>query len=188
MKVFVFQMKNYSSGKIRLVMRYQSGHVFSEFWRNVPEIIICSIFNTNFFIESFLQISFCSSCIWRTQNIVLFGKIEEESIEHLFFDCGKTFQFWEVFANHLRQCFPDFTLEKKHILLGSRNFCSFLNLLVLIAKKYIYSCKLKEKLPNIVELEFKIKKYYSLEKYIALKNNKLFVFEKYWTPLHHIFP
>jgi len=32
-----------------------------------------------------------------------------------------------------------------------------------------------------------IKKYYSLEQYIAIKNNNLKDFEKYWPPVKHVF-
>jgi hypothetical protein len=63
-----------------------------------------------------------------------------------------------------------------------------LNLLTIITKKYIYKCKFKDKIPNIVELKFKIKNYYSLELYIARKNNKLASFEKLWGPLKYVFP
>jgi hypothetical protein len=39
-----------------------------------------------------------------------------------------------------------------------------------------------------VEFKFKIKNYYSLELYIARKNNKLSAFEKLWGPLKYVFP
>ena len=42
-----------------------------------------------------------------------------------------------------------------------------LNLLTRITKNY--KCKFKDKIPNILELKFKIKNYYSLELYIARK-------------------
>jgi hypothetical protein len=57
----------------------------------------------------------------------------------------------------------------------------------IITKNYIYKCKFKDKIPNIVELKFKIKNYYSLELYIARKNNKLAAFEKFWGPLKYVF-
>ena len=37
----------------------------------------------------------------------------------------------------------------------------------LIAKNYIYKYKLKEKIPNIIELKYRIKNYYSFEQYIS---------------------
>ena len=59
--------------------------------------------------------------------------------------------------------------------------------MLLIAKNYIYKCKLKGKLPNIFELESKIRSYYFVEKHIAAKNNKLVAHEQYWAPLHKTF-
>jgi hypothetical protein len=44
-----------------------------------------------------------------------------------------------------------------------------------------------KKNPNIIELKYRIKNYYSLEQYIAIKNNNLKGFEKYWTPVKHVF-
>jgi hypothetical protein len=61
-------------------------------------------------------------------------------------------------------------------------------IITIITKNYIYKCKFKYKIPNIVELKFKIKNYYSLELYIARKNNKLAAFEKLWGPLKYVFP
>jgi dihydrodipicolinate synthase/N-acetylneuraminate lyase len=61
-----------------------------------------------------------------------------------------------------------------------------LNLLTIITKNYIYKCK--DKIPNIVEFKFKIKNYYSLELYIARKNNKLAAFDKFWGPSKYAFP
>jgi ribosomal protein S8 len=74
-------------------------------------------------------------------------------------------------------------------LLGFKEESLTLNLLILIAKNYIYTCKckLKEKNPNIIELKYRIKNYYSLEQYIAIKNNNLKGFEKYWIPVKHVF-
>jgi hypothetical protein len=56
-------------------------------------------------------------------------------------------------------------------LLGFKEENLTLNLLILIAKIYIYKCKLKEKLPNIIELKHRIKNYYSLEQYIAIRKH-----------------
>jgi hypothetical protein len=62
-------------------------------------------------------------------------------------------------------------------------------LLTHIAKNYIYiNVKIREKIPNIIELKYRIKNYYSLEQYISIKNNNLKDFEKYWTPVKHVFP
>ena len=52
----------------------------------------------------------------------------------------------------------------------------------------IFKRKQSEKIQNIIELKYRIKNYYSLEQYIAITNNNLKDFEKYWTPMKHVFP
>jgi hypothetical protein len=42
---------------------------------------------------------------------------------------------------------------KEQFLLGFKEDSLTLNLLILIAKNYIYKCKLKEKIPNIMEIQ-----------------------------------
>jgi hypothetical protein len=87
-------------------------------------------------------------------------------------------------VGNLYQC----CFHKEQFLLGFKEESLTLNLLISIAKNYTYKCKLKEKIPNIIELKYRIKNYYSLEQYIAIKNNNLKGFEKYWTPVKHVFP
>lgn len=117
-----------------------------------------------------------------------FCKTEVETIEHLFYDCSVTHQFWVLFESYLKNFYVDFELNKMEILLGSNSYSLFLNLLILIARNYIYKCKLKEKSPNIIELKRIIKQYQQVEEYVALKNNKILFFERYWAPLNHVFP
>ena len=151
----------------------------STYLKNFQYKLLHRIIPTNkfLFLINLKETKYCTFC-----------KTEEETIEHLFYDCNKTYTFWQQFSNCVRLFFVDFELNKKNILLGSQEYSLFLNLLVVIAKKYIYSCKLSEKVPNIKELEMKIKYYYSLEKYVAIKNNKSIAFDKYWSPLQQIFP
>ena len=47
---------------------------------------------------------------------------------------------------------------------------------------------MKEKVPNISELRSKLKFLYNVEEYIAMKNNKIQIFERRWTPLNNILP
>jgi hypothetical protein len=52
------------------------------------------------------------------------------------------------------------------------------NLILIIAKNYIFKCKLNEQRLNIVEFKHKIMWYRSLEQYISKKNNTILAFEK----------
>ena len=98
--------------------------------------------------------------------------------------------FPESFYDCLKRYFHTIEFHKEQFLLGFKEESLTLNLLILIAKNYIYTCKckLKEKIPNIIELKYRIKNYYSLEQYISIKNNNLKGFEKYWAPVKHVFP
>lgn len=116
-----------------------------------------------------------------------FCKTEEETIEHLFFDCSVSYNFWSLFRGCVKNFYVDFELDKEKTLLGSKSYSLFLNLLILITKNYIYKCKLREKLPSIIELKFIIKHYQQLEEYIAVKNSKQAILERYWAPLNEIF-
>ena len=117
-----------------------------------------------------------------------FCNVEDETVEHLFFNCPLIFPFPRAFYDCLKRYFHNIEFHKEQFLLGFKEESLTLNLLILIAKNYIYKCKLKEKIPNIIELKYRIKNYYSLEQYIAIKNNNLKGFEKYWTPVKHVFP
>ena len=103
------------------------------------------------------------------------------------------YQFWRVFFECLKRYFNNIELNKKNVLLRFQTLqgnllLNLLTIITIITKNYIYKCKFKDKIPNIVELKFKTKNYYSLELYIARKNNKLAAFEKLWGPLKYVFP
>jgi len=105
-----------------------------------------------------------------------------------YWTCPLIFPFLRVFYDCLKRYFHNIEFRKERFLLGFKEESLTLNLLILIPKYYIYKCKLKEKIPNIIELKYRIKNYYSLEQYIAKKNSNLKDFEKYWTPVKHVFP
>ena len=54
------------------------------------------------------------------------------------------------------------------------------DLISIIAKNYIFKCKLNEQRLNIVEFKHKIMWYRSLEQYISKKNNTILAFEIYF--------
>ena len=93
-----------------------------------------------------------------------------KQLKHLFFNCPLTFPFLRAFYDCLKRYFHNIEFHKEQFLLGFKEESLTLNLLILIAKNYIYKCKLKEKILNIIELKYRIKNYYSLEQYIAIKH------------------
>ena len=120
-------------------------------------------------------------------KLCTFCKTDDETIEHLFFDCTLVNSFWEDFSLKLKQFFVNFEIDKRQIFLGYEQESLFLNFMILFAKNYIYKCKFKENIPNIVDIKNRLEKYYAAEVCTAQKNNKLFSCERFWAPLQQIF-
>ena len=62
-----------------------------------------------------------------------------------------------AFYDCLKRYFHNIEFRKEQVLLGFKEESLSLNLLILIAKNYIYKCKLKEKIPSIIELSIELK-------------------------------
>ena len=56
----------------------------------------------------------------------------------------------------------------------------FVNHILLIAKKYIYSCRCNKAKPSIIAFKAQVKKIYQLEEKIAQFNNKWPIHQKKW--------
>ena len=115
-----------------------------------------------------------------------FCKANDETIEHLFFDCPISYRLWQFISNRFKLYFVNFVLNKENIFLGCKDESLLLNLLIILTKNYIYKCKLNEAKPNTIELKNKIKKYQSFDQYIAKKNNTVQAYEKFWAPIYII--
>lgn len=120
-------------------------------------------------------------------QLCCFCKTDIETVEHLFYDCRITQQFWDSFIRKLKNFFHNVIFDKEKLLLGFVKETPLLNLLVIITKKYIYKCKLNETLPSIIGLQCKIEHYRLCEHQIALKRNTVTKFESFWNPLSSIF-
>jgi hypothetical protein len=114
----------------------------------------------------------------------------EETIEHFFFDCALTKQFWYAFltwwntGEHYSN--PD-TLEEHDVILGY-NLCDknerTLNCCILIGKKMIYEQKSYHKnQPDIYKYHCDLKEVIRMEKQICTKNDTLIEFYKIWGDL-----
>ena len=55
-----------------------------------------------------------------------------------------------------------------------------INLILIIAKQYLYSCRQNKSLPSIKVLNLKIKTIHQLETMIAKSNNKLRAYNMKW--------
>ena len=85
-------------------------------------------------------------------NLCNFCKLEAETIEHLFVDCPYVKEIWDAVEDMLLDRFNiPISLNKTNILFGKFNTCNTYkveNLLILIIKQYIFTCKYKSKKLN----------------------------------------
>jgi exonuclease III len=111
---------------------------------------------------------------------------EDETIEHFFFGCEKTKDFWYFFLrwwNALGNNTPNI-LEEKDIILGhnlSNNKELTLNSCILTGKKMIYEQKnYKNQQPDFYKFLLDLKNVVETERHISIKNNKLDCFLDFW--------
>ena len=97
--------------------------------------------------EIFLKI-----CKIKESATCTFCQISEETIEHLFWACPIINKFWQN-LNICLQPYIDMSnsLNAPYILLGiyNDNSSDLLNLIIIIAKRYIYAQKCKDKQPTM---------------------------------------
>ena len=100
-----------------------------------------------------------------------FCNSEEESLEHLLYLCKSSTFFWKELlswiaveanivlnASLLDILFGKFDLEKHFLLV---------NHILLLAKHFIYKCKLSKVIPSLLVFKAKLKATYKVELYIA---------------------
>ena len=116
-----------------------------------------------------------------------FCQKEDESVEHLLFYCNITENFWLAFSSWIiKQNISMETLTLINILFGvfddNEDFV-ILNHLLLIAKSFIYKCKLNKTKPALRVFVEKIKLVYHIERNIAKRNDRLYKHYKKWEKL-----
>ena len=102
-----------------------------------------------------------------------FCEKEDESLEHLLFYCTKS--FWLAFSSWINKQNME-TLTLINILFGPFNDnedFAILNHLILIAKYFIYKCKLHKTKPTLRVFFEKIKLVYHIERKIAKRIGRL---------------
>jgi hypothetical protein len=110
---------------------------------------------------------------------------EVETIDHFFFDCKITKQFWRAFQtwwNVITNLNIDI-IEERDVLLGyirDGNDFKIFNCCLLIAKSMIYRNKNLNIQPNIYSFHCALKDYLEVEKHIAGNVNKIDVLADEW--------
>ena len=129
---------------------------------------------TNIHVSKWLQgqDQFCTFCKKVPENYV-----------HLFFSCEIIRKIWSALSKWLRYfCYIDLEIDESQLLLNlyKDSFKNMTNTIILITKQYIYRCKCYKSKPIFQELIAEITHYKKIEKYIAVKKNKVNNFKKKW--------
>ena len=113
---------------------------------------------------------------------------EEDSIQHLFWACHVSQNFWTELISWLSEKCPTcrtLALSELFIIFGikpNQTSDKVLDLIILLAKFHIYKCKLQNTLPNILYLKNIIKNRYKIEKYNNTISGNQAEFEEAWHP------
>ena len=113
-----------------------------------------------------------------------FCQTEVESPEHLFFHCDITKSFWQLLCSWIsEQKVISTSLTLENVIFGVFNVVEdfhILNHIILLAKCYIYNCKLNIIHPSLKVFIAKVKATCQIEQKIAATGNKLVKHYKKW--------
>ena len=110
----------------------------------------------------------------------VFCKKTEETMVHLFCDCERVSSIWKALLDLLIQNFdPNFKFTNFEKLFGVVKD-KFVCYLILLVKYYIYTCKFKNELPNVIAFKSFVKKQKDVEYVLAKKNGKLPIHFSKW--------
>ena len=109
--------------------------------------------------------------------------LEKETYTHLFVMCSKIQHIW-IGLEQLMYAFSDenINFNVKNVLMNTlvEDPRSVKNTICLIMKQYIYRQRCQGKVVNLMEIKNLVWKTQDIEKYIAVKNEKISQFNKKW--------
>ena len=110
---------------------------------------------------------------------------EIETMKHLMWKCKHVASFWREVTHWLRDLNIILNITYMKICLGiyDTDYSTFVNMLLILAKKYIYRCRVQE--TKVYFLDFKDWIFFieKVEKHIAIKKDKQSFHIKKWDPL-----
>ena len=107
---------------------------------------------------------------------------EEETIEHLLWECDCVQIFLRDFESHLENKTNfQVSIKKNNFLFGFLDRKKTIqNKLILWLKYYIYTTRCKDKTLNVIAVISHLKTFYETQKYIAYRNGKKDHFDTCW--------
>jgi exonuclease III/uncharacterized protein (UPF0305 family) len=113
---------------------------------------------------------------------------DKDSIDHFLWKCHVAKTFWEQFTDNINEKVETqngITLSESLILFGVENnvhIDKVLYLILIIAKQYLYKCKLDKCIPNITVFKRKMAFRYKIEEFNAKVAMSLPNFNAIWLP------
>ena len=119
----------------------------------------------------------------KDSDMCSFCKTNRETVKHLMWECNVTKDFWSdlrIWMNNELNIF--FNVNYQNICFGllNENFDFFQNIIILLAKRYIYRCRVEEKKLSIYVFKALVKVIEKSEKVVAERNNRMTPHIKRW--------
>jgi hypothetical protein len=113
-----------------------------------------------------------------------FCHLFSEDLMHLFWLCKHVQTFWDTVINWIfLKTNLRLQINAQTIILGNPNFSkkdNIINLILLIAKQYIYKSKCKSQQLTLTGFQNSLNMYYYIDKYISGINNRAIQFKEKW--------
>ena len=126
-------------------------------------------------------------------NLCTVCKGTPETILHLFWECISVQTFCNAFVELINNNCPhiyNLSLDAELIIFGENNIPvtdGIFDLFILLAKFFIYKCKVTDTLPNIKYFKYVLKSRYEIERSIHYGKSLHSKFETKWAMYHNIF-
>ena len=147
-------------------------------------------FNLEFYTIFWLQIGQSQNIKKEQTELCSFCQKDSETIQHLFYGCEIVRSFWDQLTSLLnRRCnhSKDFKVNEVFVLFGQSEFIYsdyVCDLIILLAKLFIYRCKVQNKSINLRAFLNDVYNRYCCEKMINKNSND---FINKWNPYLGIF-
>ena len=112
-----------------------------------------------------------------------FCSCNPETFEHLFWECQEIQVFWAEIHSYMQERIPLFTYDRKKIFFGDSKYSYIENLVIVIAKQFIFNSKCCDYKISIKGFINVLKVTESVEKKIAQKNDRMETYLDKWSPL-----
>ena len=124
-------------------------------------------------------------CRWgiKPSELCSFCGQERETIEHLMCGCELVKDFWNEIGRYIKDTYNvQIQLSMKNVILNSiaPKKYKVVNFLCLVTKQYIYRCRCQQKNLHMSLWRNHVKQVECIEKYIAVKNDKLGIHNRKW--------